>query len=84
MQWVKTMVGVAGTVPGGSCGGVGSQGIVWQLWMVVAMVVAAESAQGVLCAQAEGGEDSKQVNSCVRRGSVHVCKVGVDVLNPVK
>ena len=52
--------------------------------MVVVIVAAAESAPGVLCAQVEGGEVSKWVNSCVRRGSIHVCEVGIDILNPVK
>ena len=53
-QRVKTAVGVAAAIPCGSCGGVGSRGTVWQLSTVVAMVVAAESAPWVLCAQAEG------------------------------
>ena len=52
--------------------------------MVVVMVAAAESAPGVLCARAEGGKVSKWANSCVRRGGVPVCEVGVDILNPVE
>ena len=55
-QWVKTTVVVGGAVPGGSCGGVGSQGVAWQLWTVVSMVAMAEGAPGVLCAWAEGWE----------------------------
>ena len=53
MQWVKKTVGVAGAVPGGSFGRVGSRGTAWQLWTVVAMVVAAEGAPGVSVVQVE-------------------------------
>ena len=47
MQWVKMTVGVAAAVPCGSCGGVGSRGVMWWLRTVVAMVAVAERAPQV-------------------------------------
>ena len=60
-QWVKTTVGVAGAVPGGSCGGVGSRAVAWGLWTVVAMVAAAERAPRVSNARAEFGQVTRTV-----------------------
>ena len=47
---------MVGAVPGGSFGRVGSRRTVWQLWMVVAMVAAAEGAPEIEYFRLKGGQ----------------------------